>query len=104
MWKLATPAIIGFGLAFGAVGAQAQPAVYTSPAPAYGAPYAPYVQGPAAAPGPVCLNRTFGEGYGAPDYVPYCAPEGTWSGPWSLRDPYRWYRPYSAHVGPKAST
>jgi hypothetical protein len=101
MWKFATPAVVGLGfLALGAVGAQAQ----TAPFAAYAAPSVQPYTGPYGAPGPVCLNRTFGYGYGSPAYTAYCAPEGTWAGPWALRDPYSWYRPYSSNLGPKPST
>jgi hypothetical protein len=101
MRKFVTPTVFGLGfMALGVVAAQAQTGSYT----AYAAPSAyPYTV-PYAAPGPVCLNQTFSYGYGAPAYTPYCAPEGTWLGPWSLRDPYSWYRPYSSNVGPKASS
>ncbi len=101
MWKLITPALFGAGvLALDATGAQAQTGSYTTyAAPSVGPYTAPY-----AAPGPVFLNRSFSYGYGAPAYTPYCPPEGTWLGPWSLRDPYSWYRPYSSNVGPKAGT
>lgn len=101
MRKFATPALFGVGfLALGAVGAQAQ----TVPFHAYAAPSVQPYTAPYAAPGPVCLNRSFSYGYGSPSYTPYCEPEGTWAGPWALRDPYAWYRPYSSNVGPKPST
>lgn len=105
MLKFAMPAVFGLGfLALGAVCAQARTSPFTAYArpsvspstTSYGAPY--------GAPGPVCLNRTFSYGYGSPAYTAYCAPEGTWAGPWALRDPYSWYRPYSDNVGPKPST
>jgi hypothetical protein len=101
MWKFATPAVFGLGfLALGAVGAQAQ----TAPYAAYPAPSVQSYTTPYAVLGPICLNRTFSSGYGSPAYTAYCAPEGSWVGPWALRDPYSWYRPYSDGVGPKPST
>lgn len=101
MWKIARSAVLGLGLVgLGSVYAQAQTAPFTT----YAAPSVTPYPAPYAAPGPVCLNNSFSYGYGSPVYTPYCAPEGTWVGPWSLRDPYSWYRPYSSNVGPKAST
>lgn len=99
-----TLAACGLGLVIGAAGAHAQTLPYAGPVPepfavepAPGTPISP------ATSWHVCLNRTFGAGYGSPEYALTCAPEGTWTAPWSIRDPYSWYRPYSDNVGPKPS-
>jgi hypothetical protein len=101
MWKLAKPAMFGFGILLaGAAGAQAQTGYYPGatwqnyPTYTYPYSYSPYAYSPYS-------YSPYGYPYGSPvdrSYLGYSYPA-----PLAYWDPYVWYRPYSDNAGPKAS-